>query len=82
MKRLLLPAAVALVLAGCSSEIDELKSFVRDSDKGLPRTHRAAAGRSSPSSRSPTKASTFPTRSSRASSPRPRKARAAASHRT
>src|SRR4249920_1214840 len=37
MKRLLLPTAVALVLAGCSSEIDELKSFVRDSEKGLPR---------------------------------------------
>jgi type IV pilus assembly protein PilP len=37
MKRLLLPTAVALVLGGCSSEIDELKSFVRDSDKGLPR---------------------------------------------
>lgn len=37
MKRLLLPLAVAAVLAGCSSEIDELKSFVRDSEKGLPR---------------------------------------------
>jgi type IV pilus assembly protein PilP len=37
MKRLLLPAAITLALAGCSSEIDELKSFVRDSDKGLPR---------------------------------------------
>jgi type IV pilus assembly protein PilP len=37
MKRLLLPAAVALVLGGCSSELDELKTFVRDSDKGLPR---------------------------------------------
>ena len=36
MKRLLLPIAIA-VLAGCSSEIDELKSFVRDADKGLPR---------------------------------------------
>jgi type IV pilus assembly protein PilP len=32
----LLPAA-ALVVAGCSSELDELKQFVRDSEKGLPR---------------------------------------------
>ena len=37
MKRLLLPIAAVAVLASCSSEIDELKSFVRDSDKGLPR---------------------------------------------
>jgi type IV pilus assembly protein PilP len=37
MKRLLLPVALAAVLGGCSSEIDELKSFVRDSEKGLPR---------------------------------------------
>jgi type IV pilus assembly protein PilP len=36
MKRLLVPIALA-VLAGCSSEIDELKAFVRDSEKGLPR---------------------------------------------
>ena len=36
MKRLLLPIAVT-VLGGCSSEIDELKQFVRESDKGLPR---------------------------------------------
>jgi type IV pilus assembly protein PilP len=36
MKRLLIPIAVA-VLASCSSEIDELKTFVRDSEKGLPR---------------------------------------------
>jgi type IV pilus assembly protein PilP len=36
MKRLLIPLALA-ALAGCSSEIDDLKSFVRDSDKGLPR---------------------------------------------
>ena len=36
MKRLLVPIAVA-VLASCSSEIDELKTFVRDSEKGLPR---------------------------------------------
>ena len=37
MKRLLLPTALVLVLGGCSSEIDELKAFVRDSEKGLPR---------------------------------------------
>jgi type IV pilus assembly protein PilP len=37
MKRLLLTATLALTLAGCSSEIDELKAFVRDSEKGLPR---------------------------------------------
>ena len=36
MKRLLIPAA-HVALAGCSSEIDELKQFVRESDKGLPR---------------------------------------------
>jgi type IV pilus assembly protein PilP len=36
MKRLLIPAALLLV-GGCSSEIDELKQFVRDSDKGIPR---------------------------------------------
>jgi type IV pilus assembly protein PilP len=36
MKRLLIPAAL-LALGGCSSEIDELKQFVRDSDKGIPR---------------------------------------------
>ncbi len=36
MKRLLIPVAL-FVLAGCSSELDELKTFVRDSDKGLPR---------------------------------------------
>jgi type IV pilus assembly protein PilP len=36
MKRLLLPIAIT-VLGGCSSEIDELKQFVRESDKGLPR---------------------------------------------
>ncbi len=36
MKRLLIPVAM-LVLGGCSSEIDELKQFVRDSDKGVPR---------------------------------------------
>jgi len=36
MKRLLVPIAFA-VLASCSSEIDELKTFVRDSEKGLPR---------------------------------------------
>ena len=36
MKRLLVPIAFA-VLASCSSEIEELKTFVRDSEKGLPR---------------------------------------------
>jgi type IV pilus assembly protein PilP len=36
MKRLLIPMAM-LVLGGCSSEINELKQFVRDSDKGVPR---------------------------------------------
>lgn len=36
MKRLLLPVAL-VVLGGCSSEIDELRKFVRESDKGLPR---------------------------------------------
>ena len=37
MKRLLIPIAAAALLGGCSSEMDELKQFVRDSDKGLPR---------------------------------------------
>ena len=36
MKRLLIPVALT-VLAGCSSEMDELKTFVRESEKGLPR---------------------------------------------
>jgi type IV pilus assembly protein PilP len=36
MKRLLVPVAL-VVLGGCSSEINELKQFVKDSDKGLPR---------------------------------------------
>jgi type IV pilus assembly protein PilP len=36
MKRLLIPVALT-VLGGCSSEIDELRKFVRESDKGLPR---------------------------------------------
>ena len=36
MKRLIVPIALAM-LAGCSSEIDELKTFVRESEKGLPR---------------------------------------------
>jgi type IV pilus assembly protein PilP len=36
MKRLLIPVAL-LALGGCSSELDELKAFVRDSEKGLPR---------------------------------------------
>jgi type IV pilus assembly protein PilP len=37
MKRLLIPIAVAGLVAGCSSEMEELKTFVRDSDKNLPR---------------------------------------------
>jgi len=37
MKRFLIPVAAAALLGGCSSEMDELKQFVRDSDKGLPR---------------------------------------------
>ena len=37
MKRLLLPVALAMLAASCSSELDELKTFVRDSEKGLPR---------------------------------------------
>src|SRR3954470_281803 len=36
MKRIVVSAAL-LALAGCSSEMDELKTFVRDSEKGLPR---------------------------------------------
>ena len=36
MKRLLIPMAM-LVLGGCSSEIDDLKQFVRESEKGVPR---------------------------------------------
>jgi len=36
MKRLLISVAL-IVLSGCSSEIDDLKQFVRESDKGLPR---------------------------------------------
>lgn len=35
MKRLLLAVAL-LALAGCSSDLDELKKFVRDSDKRVP----------------------------------------------
>ncbi len=37
MKRLIVVVPAALMLASCSSEIDELKQFVRDSEKGLPR---------------------------------------------
>ena len=37
MKRLLVPLALTTVVAGCSSELDELKTFVRESEKGLPR---------------------------------------------
>ena len=36
MKRILASAAL-LAMAGCSSEMDELKQFVRESEKGLPR---------------------------------------------
>ncbi len=35
MKRLLVPVAL-VALAGCSSDIDDLKQFVRDSDKRVP----------------------------------------------
>jgi type IV pilus assembly protein PilP len=37
MKRLILPLALAAALGGCSSEGDELRDFVRNSEKGLPR---------------------------------------------
>ncbi|QJR13241.1 pilus assembly protein PilP [Usitatibacter palustris] len=37
MKRWLLIPAAGLLVAGCSSELDELKGFVRESEKGLPR---------------------------------------------
>ena len=37
MKRLLISAAIVLVAGGCSSEMDELKQFVRDSEKGVTR---------------------------------------------
>jgi type IV pilus assembly protein PilP len=37
MKRLVLPIAAAMLAAGCSSQMDDLKKFVRDSDKNLPR---------------------------------------------
>jgi len=37
MKRIVVAAAMAAALGGCSSEMDDLKQFVRDSDKGLPR---------------------------------------------
>ncbi len=37
MKRLIVVVPAALMLASCSSEIDELKQFVRESEKGLPR---------------------------------------------
>jgi Tfp pilus assembly protein PilP len=35
MKRLLLPLAL-LVLAGCTSDSEDLKRFVRESDKRVP----------------------------------------------
>jgi len=37
MRRLALASLVIGVLGGCSSEMDDLKRFVRESDKGLPR---------------------------------------------
>jgi type IV pilus assembly protein PilP len=37
MKRLLVAIAFAMLAAGCSSELDDLKKFVKDSDRGLPR---------------------------------------------
>jgi type IV pilus assembly protein PilP len=37
MKRLVLASLVVGLLGGCSSEMDDLKRFVRESDKGLPR---------------------------------------------
>jgi len=37
IKRLLIPVAL-LALGGCSSELDELKSFVKDSDKQVRRS--------------------------------------------
>ena len=37
MKRLAVAIAISIAAAGCSSELDDLKKFVRDSDKGLPR---------------------------------------------
>lgn len=37
MTRWLLVPVAALVLASCSSEIDELRQFVKDSEKSLPR---------------------------------------------
>ena len=37
MKRLLIPIAAAALIGGCSSEMDDLKQFVRNSDKDLPR---------------------------------------------
>ena len=36
MKRIVVSAAL-ITLAGCGGEMDELKQFVRDSEKGLPR---------------------------------------------
>jgi type IV pilus assembly protein PilP len=36
MRWLILPAA-AILLASCSSELDDLKKFVKESDKGMPR---------------------------------------------
>jgi len=38
MKRLVLPIAAAMLAAGCSSKMDDLRRFVRDSDKSVPRS--------------------------------------------
>jgi type IV pilus assembly protein PilP len=37
MKRLVHPIAAAMLAAGCGSQMDDLKKFVRDSEKNLPR---------------------------------------------
>src|SRR5258708_11979901 len=37
MKKPLLMAVALVALGGCGGELDELKQFVRESDKGLPR---------------------------------------------
>ena len=38
MKRLVIAIAAAMLAAGCSSRMDDLKRFVRDSDKNVPRS--------------------------------------------
>jgi type IV pilus assembly protein PilP len=37
MMRWLMLSAAAILLASCSSELDDLKKFVKESDKGMPR---------------------------------------------